>query len=74
MCFPSDAPIYGIFCDGSKNVNIRTCEHVILGQLRMGARQMKNAALLQGPRGSIYKKSARGPLGPKMTTTAIISL
>ena len=29
----------------TKNVNIRTCEHVILGQLRIGARQTKNAAL-----------------------------
>ena len=31
--------------DGSKNFNIRTCEHMILGQLRMGARQAKNAPL-----------------------------
>ena len=41
--FPSD----GISRDGSKNVNIRTCEHMILGQLRMGARQTKNAPLSQ---------------------------
>ena len=26
-------------------INIRTCEHVILDQLRMGARQTKNAPL-----------------------------
>ena len=28
--------------DGSKNFNIRTCEHIILGRLRMGASQAKN--------------------------------
>ena len=31
--------------DGSKNFNIPTCEHMILGQLTMGARQTKNAPL-----------------------------
>ena len=31
-------------CDGSKNFNLRNFEHMILGQLRMGARQTKNAA------------------------------
>ena len=46
---PSDTLIYGISCDGSKNFNIRTCEHMILCQLRMGARQAKNAPL--GERG-----------------------
>ena len=46
--FPSNTLIYGIFRDGSKNINnIRTCEHLILGQLRMGARQAKNAPLDQ---------------------------
>ena len=45
--FPSDTLIYGISRDGSKNYNIRTCEHMILGQLRMGARQTKNAPLEQ---------------------------
>ena len=44
--FPSDTLIYGISRDGSKNFNIRTCEHMILGQLRMGARQTKNAPLI----------------------------
>ena len=39
--FPSDTLIDGI----SKKFNIRTCEHKILGQLRMGARQKKNALL-----------------------------
>ena len=43
--FPSNTLIYGISRDGSKNFNIRTCEHMILGQLRMGARQAKNAPL-----------------------------
>ena len=28
------------------NINIRTCEHMILGQLSMGARQAKNAPLV----------------------------
>ena len=42
---PSDTLIYGISCDGSKNFNIRTCEHTILGQLTMGAHQTKNAPL-----------------------------
>ena len=36
--FPSDTLIYGICRDGTKNYNIRACEHLILGQLRMGAR------------------------------------
>ena len=40
---PSNTLIYGISRDGSKNFNIRTCEHMILGQLTMGARQTKNA-------------------------------
>ena len=44
--FPSNTLIYGISREGSKNFNIRTCEHMILGQLRMGARQAKNAPLL----------------------------
>ena len=45
ICSPSDTPIYGISRDGSKNFNIRTCEHLIHGQLRMGARKAKNASL-----------------------------
>ena len=44
--FPSDTLIYGISRDGSKNFNIRTCEHMILGQLRMGARQTNYAPLV----------------------------
>ena len=44
--FSSNTLIYGISRDGSKKFNIRTCEHMILGQLRMGARQAKNAPLL----------------------------
>ena len=43
--FPSDTLIYGIPRDSSKNFNIHTCEHMILGQLRIGARQAKNAPL-----------------------------
>ena len=43
--FPSNTLIYGISRDGSKNFNIRTCKHMILGQLTMGARQAKNAPL-----------------------------
>ena len=43
--FPSDTLIYGISRDGSKNFNIRTCEHMILGQLRIGARATTYAAL-----------------------------
>ena len=38
--------MYGISRDGYKIFNIRTCEHMILGQLRMGARQAKNAPLI----------------------------
>ena len=37
--------VYGISRDGSKNFNIRTCEHMVLGRLRIGARQAKNAPL-----------------------------
>ena len=44
--FPSDTLIYGISRDGSTNYNIRTCEHMILGQLRMGARQTNYAPLM----------------------------
>ena len=43
--FPSDTLIYSISRDGSKNYNIRTCEHMILGQLRIGARQTNYAPL-----------------------------
>ena len=39
--FPSDTLIFRISRDGSKNFNIRTCEHMILGQLTMGAHQTK---------------------------------
>ena len=46
--FPSNTLIYGISREGSKNFNIRTCEHMVLGQLRMGARQAKNAPLSTG--------------------------
>ena len=44
--FPSDTLIYGISRDGSKKYNIRTCEHMILGQLKMGARQTNYAPLM----------------------------
>ena len=44
--FPSDTLIYSISRDGSKNKNIRTSKHMILGQLRMGARQTNYAPLL----------------------------
>ena len=42
---PSDTLIYGISRDGSKNFNVRTCEHMILGQLRIWARSTTYAAL-----------------------------
>ena len=44
--FPSNTLIYGISRDGSKNFNIRTCEHVILGQLRIWAHTTTYAALV----------------------------
>ena len=44
--FPSNTLIYGVSRDGSKHFNICTCEHMILGQLRMGACQAKNAPLI----------------------------
>ena len=37
--------IYGICRDGSKNYNIRACEHMILVQLRIGARHTIYAPL-----------------------------
>ena len=43
--FPSKTLIYGISRDDSKNFNIRTCEHMILGQLRIWARTTTYAAL-----------------------------
>ena len=39
--FPSKTLIYGISCDDSKKISICTCEHMILGQLTMGAHQTK---------------------------------
>ena len=39
--FPSNTLIYGISHDGSKKFNIRTCEHMILGHLTMGAQKNK---------------------------------
>ena len=44
--FPSDTLIYGICRDGTKTYNIRPCEHLILGQLRMGACSAIYAPLL----------------------------
>ena len=44
--FPADTLIYGIYRNGSKDFNTHTCEHMILGQLTMGAHQMKNAPLI----------------------------
>ena len=44
--FPSDTLIYSISRDGSKNYNVRTCEHTIMCQLRMGARATINAPLI----------------------------
>ena len=44
--FPSNTLIYGISRDGSKNLNIRTCEHMILGQLRIWAHTTTYAALV----------------------------
>ena len=43
--FPSNTLIYGISRDGFRKINVRSCEHMILGQLTMGARQAKNAPL-----------------------------
>ena len=44
--FPSDTLTYDICRDESKNHNICNFEHMILGQLRMGARQMTSAQLV----------------------------
>ena len=52
--FPSDTLIYSISRDGSKNYNIRTCEHMILGQLWMGARQTNYAPLKDNQTGLIH--------------------
>ena len=61
--FPSDILIYGISRDISKKINIRTCEHMILGQLRMGARQAKNAPLPTLNENLVV--SGNGKKGPK---------
>ena len=45
--FPSNTLIYGISRDGSKNFNLRTWEHMILSQLRIGARSTTYAALAE---------------------------
>ena len=52
--FPSDTLIYGICRDGTKNNNIRACEHLILGQFRMGARSAIYAPLQWCKCNSIY--------------------
>ena len=44
--FPSDTLIYGISRNGSKDYNIRTCEHMTRGQLRIWARATINVALV----------------------------
>ena len=61
--FPSNTLIYGISRDGSKNINIRTCEQLIFGQLTMGARQAKNAPLNIGMKcnGYLQQKSSHAP-------------
>ena len=38
---------YALYKELHRKFNIRTCEHMILGQLRMGARQAKNAPLIE---------------------------
>ena len=43
--FPTNTLIYGICRDGSTNYDIRTCEHMILSQLQMGASQTNFAPL-----------------------------
>ena len=48
--FPSDTLIYGICRDGTTNYNIRACEHLILGQLRMGAPSAIYAPLPSDPK------------------------
>ena len=62
-----DTLIYGISSDGSKNFNIRTCEHMILGQLRIWARTTTYAALLGSwwdPCCGVLRRRRRGhPLG-----------
>ena len=42
--FPLQTLLFTVFLMTA--LNIRTCEHMVLGQLRMGARQAKNAPLL----------------------------
>ena len=61
--FPSDTLIYGISRDGSKIFNIRTCEHMILGQLRMRAGQTKNAPMTSASKVKVNKEKEqeRGP-------------
>ena len=55
--------IYGISRDGYKNFNIRTYEHMILGQLRMGARQVKNAPLSSSiPTSTVEQHSEDQPM------------
>ena len=67
--FPSNTLIYGISRDGSKNVNIRTCEHMILGQLRMGARQAKNAPLTIA---SLTEQEVGGSLGSILVSLGLL--
>ena len=50
--FPSDTLIDGISLDGTKNFNIRTCEHMILGQLRMGVTSSEKCT----PDGDLFHK------------------
>ena len=67
--FPSNTLIYGISRDGSENFNMRTCEHMILGQLSMGARQTKNA-----PLSPWLANSAEGQLQGEETSSSGMSV
>merc|ERR1711978_37305 len=58
ILFPSNTLIYGISRDGFKNFNLRTWEHMILGQLRIGARSTTYAAL-----GGTVQKSTVSRIG-----------
>ena len=57
--FPSDTLIYGICRDGTKNNNIRACEHLILGQFRMGARSAIYAPLVRKLMARVKKRELR---------------
>ena len=71
--FPSNTLIYGISHDGSKRFNLRTWEHMILSQLRIGARSTTYAALKQILRANNFEISIYSNIQPTKRGRGILA-